>query len=271
MKQPTDRSIKRDRDVLALPATTIRLLSRNPMDKTWTCASCGVIPPLPLYVISGWYMRRKCPCELRAVEARQIREILQRQQLNQAGQTYTWLGPEWSESETDFASKTFATFRRERQTHAFDRAWAYAQHPQGILAFYGLCGTGKTHLLAAIANHISTAGQLCLFVSAVTLFDAIQDRIQHKEDYHALLKRGMTTPLLLLDDVDKLKPSEFREEVLYQLLNGRNTTGSPLAVSSNCTPDELEHWIGKAGRSRLMQGLIPVKMDGPDFRLELRS
>jgi DNA replication protein DnaC len=85
-----------------------------------------------------------------------------------------------------------------------------------------------------------------------------------------LLRRAVQTPLLLLDDIDKLKPSEFREEVLYKLVNGRTTAGRPLAISSNCTPGDLERWGGKAGRSRLMTGLLPIQMNGADYRLEVQ-
>jgi len=139
-----------------------------------------------------------------------------------------------------------------------------------VLALYGSYGTGKTHLLVAVANHLGTTGTPCLFASAVTFFDAIQDCIQQNQDYHQLLRRGIQTPLLLLDDIDKLKASEFREEVLYKLVNGRTTAGRSLAISSNCTPGELERWVGKAGRSRLMTGLIPVQMNGADYRLEVQ-
>ena len=163
---------------------------------------------------------------------------------------------------------TFATFRRERQPAAFDLAQAFASRPAGVLAFYGDFGTGKTHLLAAVTNAHIASGKTCLFASVVSLFDAIGERLEQRQDYQDLLRRAIQTPLLVLDDIDKLKPSEFREETLYKLLNGRCTAGLPLAISSNSTPAELERWVGKAGRSRLMQGLIPVPMNGPDYRME---
>jgi DNA replication protein DnaC len=183
--------------------------------------------------------------------------------------TYTWLGRAWSEP--GLAAKIFATFRQERQPEAYDLAQAFAAHPEGTLAFYGSFGTGKTHLLAAITNAVTAAGHRCRFASVVSLFDALQERIQLGQDYHELLRQAIGAPLLVLDDLDKLKPSEFREETLYKLLNGRSTAGLPLALSANNTPDELMRWIGEAGRSRLMAGLIPVPMFGPDYRLEVNT
>jgi DNA replication protein DnaC len=259
--------MKRLRDAIPIPAVCIRFLSKDPAMKTWTCPTCGPVPPMTLP--GGWYLRRKCRCEQHAEEQRF--SAVQRQELARARVTltYTWLGAAWSE--VALAHKTFATFRRERQPQAFDLARAFAQAPRGVLALHGSYGTGKTHLLAAIANQLGEQGTTCLFASAVTLFDAIQDRLSQGQDYLGLIRRGVTTPLLLLDDVDKLKPSEFREEMLYRLINGRANAGLPLAISSNSTPNELGRWIGEAGRSRLMMGLIPVPMYGTDYRPEMRS
>lgn len=255
--------MKKLRELLPAPLAALKMLSRNPADKTWNCQRCGEVPPITL--ADGWYARRMCACERAAHERQQLQQLHDELALTQLALTYTWLGRAWSE--TALSEKTFENFQRERQPAAYDLAYAFAQHPQGVLALFGSFGTGKTHLLAGIANHLRLQGRACLFASAVTLFDACQDRIQQNQDYHELIKRGTSTPLLLLDDVDKLKPSEFREETLYKLINGRINAGLPLALSSNCTPNQLERWVGKAGRSRLMTGLIPVQMNGPDFRL----
>ena len=156
----------------------------------------------------------------------------------------------------------------ERQPIASATARAFAEQPRGTLVLYGSYGTGKTHLLAAIANVVAARGQRCRFASTTLLFGAIQERIGQGEDYLDLFRRATSAPLLLLDDLDKLKPSEFREETLYTILNGRSVSGLPMAITSNNPPDKLAPWIGGAGCSRLMHGLIPVPMYGPDYRLE---
>ncbi len=258
--------MKKLRELLPAPLAALKLLSRNPADKTWTCSHCGDVPPIAL--ADGWYGRRMCACERAAHEARQVQELRDEMVKAKMASTYTWLGQAWSD--TALSEKNFANFRRERQPKAFDLALAFAENPEGVLVLYGSFGVGKTHLLAAVANARNAACQPCLFASAVSLFDAIQDRIELKDDYHDLLRRAIKTPLLLLDDVDKLKPSGFREETFYKLINGRRNAGLPLALSSNSDPDKLERWVGKAGRSRLMVGLIPVPMNGPDYRLEVQ-
>ncbi len=256
--------MKRLHDLLPAPAWMLPRLSRNAAEKTWTCSTCGVVPPIAL--ADGWFARRLCRCERAAFEAEQLRLLQQEQRQVRTALTYTWLGRAWSEP--GLAAKTFATFRGERQPDAYELAQAFAAETVGTLALYGGFGTGKTHLLAAIANAVAAAGRTCRFASVVSLFDALQERIQAGQDYHELVRKAIETPLLVIDDLDKLKPSEFREETLYKILNGRNVAGLPLAFSANRAPDELVRWIGEASRSRLMAGLIPVPMAGPDYRLE---
>jgi len=256
--------MKRLHDLLPAPVWMQPRLSRIAEEKTWTCPTCGVVPPIAL--AEGWYARRLCRCERTAFEAEQLRLLQEEQRQARTALTYTWLGRAWSEPE--LAAKTFTTFRGERQPGAYELAQAFAMDPVGTLALYGSYGSGKTHLLAAIANAVADAGHTCRFASVVSLFDALQERIQAGQDYHELVRKAIEAPLLVLDDLDKLKPSEFREETLYKILNGRSTAGLPLAFSANRTPDELVRWIGEASRSRLMAGLIPVPMKGPDYRLE---
>ncbi|MBO0782922.1 MAG: ATP-binding protein [Ktedonobacteraceae bacterium] len=254
-----------------VPNWARRFLSQDPAEKTWTCATCGEITPF--HFGQGWYARRRCACEQRAEELRQRQGVARTlgQVLTEAqrAQTYRWLGASWAAHELE--EKTFTNFERHRQPAAFDRTRDFAFNPQGNLLLYGTFGLGKTHLLAAVANLRRAAGRPCLFASAVTLFDAIQERVSNDEDYQGLIKQAIQTPLLLLDDPDKPKWSAFREEIYYQLIDGRTRRGLPLAMTSNYAPAELDHVIGGAARSRLMMGIIPIPMSGSDYRFGVPS
>lgn len=240
-----------------------RHASPDPVEKTWRCPTCGTIRPREIK--PGLYLRRPCACEQRQREAREREAIRYQMQIDQRAQTFRWIGQEWAEQHLE--ALTFATFERQRQPQACDQAQAFAQTPRGTLALTGSYGSGKTHLLVAVANARREANLPCLYVSAVALFEAIQDRIHREQDYQPLLQRAAHTPLLLIDDLDKPKPSEFRESVYYALFNQRNLAGLPQAITCNCHPRELERWIGGAALSRLMQGLIPLGMQGPDYRM----
>jgi DNA replication protein DnaC len=240
-----------------------RRASSDPAAKTWFCPTCGTIRPREIK--PGLYLRRPCACEIRQREAQEVDVLRRQMQADQQAQTFRWIGQAWAEPHLE--QLTFATFDQALQPQAFALAQTFALVPRGTLALTGSYGTGKTHLLVAIANARRQASLPCLYVSAVALFEAIQDRIHREQEYHPLLQRAARTPLLLIDDLDKPKRSEFREEVYYSLLNQRNLAGLPLAITCNCHPCELERWIGGAAFSRLMQGLIPLGMNGPDHRM----
>ena len=243
-----------------------RVASPDPAAHTWTCPRCGVIPAKELHLAPGYYIRCSCPCE---VHQREQQMVAAARQMSQQEQRYTWMGRAWAD--LALMQKTFATFERACQPVAFDTAQAFAHDRQGTLVLHGPYGVGKTHLLAAIANACHATGTSCLYVSAVTLFEVLQEHIQQNRDYHELLKRAIHTPLLLLDDLDKPKPSEFRESIFYHVIDKRTLAGLPLAISCNGAPADLDRWIGGAARSRLMMGLRPVEMQGADYRLRLSA
>ena len=255
-----------------IPEWANQFLSKDPAEKTWVCAICGTVPPLVL--TEGWYARRRCLCEQEAEEKRQRnaspRTLAQALALAQFEQVYTWLGRSWVKDLDiqKLEASTFASFDHTLQPRSYEQVRAFTAIPTGVLALYGDYGLGKTHLLAAIANAHRAAGRACLYASAVTLFDVMQDRIGQNRDYHDLLRRTLSTPLLLLDDIDKPKPSEFRQEMYYQIIDGRTRQNLPLAISSNCPPVQLEPYVGGAARSRLMMGLIPAPFNGTDYRLK---
>src|SRR5690348_11930251 len=153
--------MKHIRNLSPAPAWARPRLSQDPAEKTWTCPTCGMVPPLAF--ADGWYARRPCACERAAREAREVAQLRAELLQARAALTYTWLGRAWAEP--GLASKTFETFQRERQAAAFDLALTFVAHSQGVLALYGSYGTGKTHLLAAIANAVSAAGRTCRFAS----------------------------------------------------------------------------------------------------------
>jgi len=234
-------------------------------EKTWTCSQCGQEVP-PRALPDGRYLRRsRCACEWETYRARQV-EVQREQQQVLRELSYVWIGRKWAEM--GLSQKMFANFQRERQPQAFDYARRFVTDTRGVLALYGGYGVGKTHLLAAIANAVRISGRTCLFASTVMLFQAIQERVSNGRSYHELLERALRTPLLLLDDLDKPKWSEFREETYYTIIDARTREGRPLAITSNCTPLEWDRWIGGAARSRLMMGLMPVELCGTDYRLE---
>lgn len=232
----------------------------------YICDVCGEVEPYHVK-LTGRYLRQPCQCQLAEVRREKLAAYKVLQLREQMRYTFDWLGDD--RSDLSLVEKTFENFQVYRQQDAYDAARAFCLNMEGrCLTLYGSYGTGKTHLLAAVCNELRVGGQRSRFTTAPKLFRAMQERIGSHGDYMHLMRVAITTPLLLIDDIDKAKPSEWKEEIYFELLDERTKRGLPIAISTNKL-SELAHYIGGAACSRLSIGQIAVEMAGADFRMEM--
>lgn len=240
----------------------------NPEEATWECIVCGVQKPRSFTMKNvTYYTHRKCVCQIAEEERLEREKRRQERYEYYANHTYNWLGERWSE--LPLRKKTFENFKAERQILAYNAAQRFVEAPGGTFILHGTYGTGKTHLLAAICNEaLITHNVRSLFTTSTKLFAAIQQRIANHEDHYALIEQAVKTPLLVLDDVDKAKWTEFREEVYFAIIDERVKRDLPIALSTNRL-EELDKFVGGAVFSRLKIGQVTLAMDGKDYREEL--
>lgn len=232
-------------------------------EATWTCETCGVIEPFYNEYGKSW-RKQRCACQIAKEE--QEYKARERAQFLAGLETemFAWLGSTWSDR--DLKAKTFESFQSGYQDQGKQLAEAFAKKLGArTLVLYGSFGTGKTHLLAAICNYQREQGKKCRFTTAPNLFAAINSRIGHNDNYTQLLSTAGETPLLVIDDVDKARWSEFREEVYFLIMDMRARRGLPTAISTNRL-ETLSDFVGGAVASRLSIGQIPIEMAGKDFR-----
>lgn len=229
---------------------------------TWTCETCGVIKPKYLERYNRW-LRQVCPCQIAAKERKEAEERRQAQIGIFVSNTYSWLGSGFSDE--SLAEKTFETFEKANQVTGYEAAELFTDILQGTLILHGPFGTGKTHLLAAICNRLRGTWKKSRFTTAPNLFRAIQECIRYDQDYNRIIRNASETPLLVLDDLDKAKWSEFREEIYFAIIDNRVKRGLPTAISTNRL-DELANFVGGAVCSRLSISQVEVEMKGQDYR-----
>jgi DNA replication protein DnaC len=238
----------------------------SPEEAYDVCEVCG--PIIPRYVkLTGRWLKGTCACyEQRYIKQQQLRELVEWRRL-QIRENYEWLGEQWSD--IALAEKAFGNFDASRQPVAFDTVqdWMLDMHGSLILHSEDF-GTGKTHLLASIVNTLRIDGKPSRFTTAPKLFRAIQECISRNEQYTQIVHKACSTPLLVLDDVDKAKPNEFRQEVYFEIVDERVKRGLPIALSTNRVSD-LAAYVGGAACSRLSIGQITVDMAGVDYRTRL--
>ncbi len=253
---------------------------------TYTCSTCDETPK-PNRFANG-YTPGKCKC-LRdkarmEQEQREQAEIWQRQEeLKHArcAKCYSWLGPEWSDPGMDVY--TFQSFDLSFQSEAMLTAIDFAGHRRGNLVLWSdrSWGTGKTHLAAAICNHLLGQNIPCLFTTAQNMFNAFGARIDEHQGYSDLLALAGGCALLVIDDLDKVHLTGYKQSIFFEVLDKRYKRHLPTVVTTNVTVEVtpfdvvgISDYIGRAAASRLADegngGLIVREMNGEDYRRRAR-
>lgn len=186
------------------------------------------------------------------------------------------------------ADQTFDTFHPAEGTQqGYDEARRFAADPRGFLILAGRPGTGKTHLLAAIANALLSpaddrveavvqsdgVGRL-LPVYCVTsrlvgrltpggspAHSGADGRGEAGRYFDALLDAGC----LLLDDLGAERDSAFAQERIFDLVDWRYANRRPTVIATNAQSSQLPDRL----RSRLLDRRVSTTavLKGEDYRL----
>lgn len=135
------------------------------------------------------------------------------------------------------------------------------------LVLMGGVGSGKTHLLCAIANSLiknyknpdrhnlneriahQNPTPMFYFISTVELFSELQ-RKMHTTDQKArergdkIIEWCKNARVLFLDDLGAERTSEYREEQLFLIIDHRINKKRPTIISTNKTKEELSAAVG---------------------------
>ncbi len=182
-------------------------------------------------------------------------------------QLYTWLGDEPG----DLPYKRLVDFNRAAQPKAYDAAQTWLQsaldNERGLknLILAGNPGTGKTHLVAALANTLQDATIACLFCVAPSFFKSYYAATF--EDKSSLMRRASEIAVLVLDDLDKVHVTDsgYQENTLFEMLNNRYNAHKPTLITTNAEHG-LKKWLNEATISRLVGRGVLLSMNGTDYR-----
>jgi DNA replication protein DnaC len=133
----------------------------------------------------------------------------------------------------------------ENALEAYNAAVAFASDPTGWLVIHGPKGNGKSHLAAAIANHlIETRHIPTLFLTAPDLLEALRDAIRASVrglpgQLPSLLDSARRAPVLILDDLGAEYQTAWAQEQIFLLLDHRYRLKVPTVVITNEALDSL--------------------------------
>jgi len=151
--------------------------------------------------------------------------------------------------------------------NGFNQALNFAQNREGWLLLMGRYGCGKTHLAAAIANHVIEEDISTIFLTVPDLLDWLRYaysssgmEISFEERFEEIRE----IPLLILDDFGTQNATAWAQEKIFQIMNHRYVNHLPTVVTSNNPITDFEGRI----RSRLQDPnlVTVVKILAPDYR-----
>lgn len=134
------------------------------------------------------------------------------------------------------------------------------------LVFYGDVGTGKTFAAACIANALIDKGIPVLMTSFPRIANTVQGMTAGRQEYYDSFQ---SYQLLILDDLAAERKTEYMQEIVYNVVDARCSSGLPMIVTSNITAQELKNpgdEISERIFSRLLKCCHPIEFTGPDRR-----
>ncbi len=147
------------------------------------------------------------------------------------------------------------------------------------LLFVGSPGTGKTFLMACIANSLLAQGRSVLYLPAPRLFEAIAEHRTllsafnpdpiRLEKASALHDSIMSCDLLLIDDLGTEAGAASRYADLLTVIDERSVPALKTIVSSNANPQTLRDTYDERLLSRLLGNFAVYRFFGEDVRIEL--
>ena len=178
----------------------------------------------------------KCTEKKLAAEAVEIHQRLQRRKVLEQFDLNSLIPPKLKQAR-------FSTYdpqnQNQKQAKHFLELYAgnFDRNTSKNILMTGTYGTGKSHLAVSIAREVMAFGATAVFCDLLQLFDIGAEAV-----------------------------TEWRKEILFQIVNAR--AGIPTIYTTNFSSGELEQHLGPRNFSRLLQDTEVLKITGKDMRLK---
>lgn len=144
------------------------------------------------------------------------------------------------------------------------KEWAGSKDAGGLM-LTGETGVGKTRI-AASACWTRLENHPCTYASVARAMARLGGSFTDEGRAEAV-RVFSGNAAVVLDDLDKTRPSEFGIEQIFAAVDAREQAGAPLLVTTNLTPSEIGDRYGEPLMSRLAGYCRTVRVDGDDWRV----
>lgn len=258
----------------AISNTIEKIIQMNStqMNSRYECPFCHRhVPPMEINVLGRQrIVQPKCECEWEH-EKKMLDEAAKRQQKHETERLFSI-----SNLGKRFEDSTFETFNcRSGAEKAFEMAQRYVREfelwgPQSLLV-WGVPGNGKSHLAAAVKNDLHKKGHIVIFQSVPELLGRIKSTFnRHSRDSEdQIMKALLTCDLLILDDIGAEKLTDWVQDVMFRIIDGRYRKELPILYTSNLRPKELAGQVSDRTYDRINETSVLIENKATSYRREI--
>lgn len=158
----------------------------------------------------------------------------------------------------------------EHQRTALENAYVamheYLEEPGGWCFLTGPCGSGKSHLAAAVAHVLARQGWQVGYASVPSMLDFVRNGFQNQSSQQRI-EALQDVDFLVLDDVGTEHLTSWAEETLFRIINHRYLYQSATFFTSNLFVQDMPERLASriAGQAFRHNGQIFLPVG--DYRL----
>ena len=158
-----------------------------------------------------------------------------------------WRDDKFASIEDSQISRKIAIVRMLQISRGDSNDWIY---------LYGGAGSGKSYMLACLANEVTELNGPGAFVETASLIEELKElSIKNREAFREIMEKLTSASILVLDDFGNEYKTEYAYvNVLYPLISGRDKAGLPTAFASDFPVEDIaKMYAEKIGAVRAEQ------------------
>lgn len=144
----------------------------------------------------------------------------------------------------------------------------YQNGARGWLLLSGSNGTGKTFSACAIGIQ-AARNDIVVFATMHEIVNAVQSTFGGSESVEKVLYRFKHASLLIVDELEKFKATEYSANLMFELFNARYASNRPTIITTNLTAKKLFEALSKAASEELAASLMSRLADSRNTSVQL--